>query len=423
MSQPANQRVSGFRGLYSCGSVWSCPRCASVIARKRTDELETVLAKHRRDGGHGVLLTLTLAHGPDHRLSDVWDACNDAWKKLTNNRTWKDLRHYGGLDDFVRITEAVHRYESGWHVHFHVLLLFESVDHAFFGLVMSRHVFRAWRSAVHNLKRGFYASDFGQDVRPATVEEHDEIRSYLFKGLRTWSIADEMARLSSKRGKGSSRTPFQILASIAYSMNTFRDLNLDSLDPSEEGALVRDFEQDLNLWQEWEQASQCRRQITWSKGLKADAGLTPSTDKDLVTDSDHGSEAEQNKEAVDALDQDTSEIAGIPADSWRLGPFVNNPGLQEAIKRIAESAESELDLYVTLKSLAEEHSVEILVGAEWHSYLYRYSRPSFLPRPRRNRPSARTKRWSRMTPEYHSKIISDMKKWRLKRVHFESNCR
>lgn len=407
MNRKPNQRLSGFRGLYSCGSVWACPRCAAIIGTRRADEVSEVLQNHSEAGGHGVMLTLTLAHSIHHDLNDIWDTVSDAWKNFTNNRKWVTMRKGGGLSGYIRGTEATVSTKTGWHVHLHILLLFDSANSAFDCLVQSGTIFQAWSAAVHNLGRGFWAGKYGQDVTPFFYDEDSAaIGEYLFKSSQVWSVADEITRWSIKKGKGEvSRTPFQLLASIANPEDWEVDHNPD-----------------LDLWHEWELASQGRRQLTWSRGLKKKFGpATPEmSNEEIASSVDHGAEescSTDDKHLVDSIDQGTDEVAGITADEWIQTRAAERQNFLEAIRRIAESAQNEDDLKASLKNLGGVSGVEILVGHQWKEHVE--GTLPLLSRRQRNRRGYWTKRWRRRTPEYCREIIDKIEKWNIRTVHFD----
>lgn len=355
------------------------------------------------------MLTLTLAHSVHHGLNDIWDAVSDAWKNFTNNRKWVTIRKNGGLDGYIRGTEATVSSLTGWHVHLHTLLLFDSAESAFDCLVQSGNIFQAWSAAVRNLGRGFWAGKHGQDVSPFHFKEDSaSIGEYLFKSTQVWSVADEISRWSIKKGKGeTSRTPFQLLASIA---------NPDDWEA--------DHNPDLDLWHEWELVSQGRRQLTWSRGLKNKfgSGTSDLSDKAIASSVDHGAEEGNlldDKELVTSIDQGTDEVAGIATDEWIQTRAAQRENFLEAIRRIAESAQNAEDLNASLKNLGGVNGIEILVGQSWQDHVEGKGALPLSQRRRRNRQGYWTKRWRRRTPEYHRKIIDKMESWNIRTVHFD----
>lgn len=57
-----------FANLQTCGSVWMCPVCAAKITEARRTQLQTLVEKHRANGGQVAMLTLTIPHGRDDVL-------------------------------------------------------------------------------------------------------------------------------------------------------------------------------------------------------------------------------------------------------------------------------------------------------------------------------------------------------------------
>ncbi len=122
---PDGERVAGYRGLASCGSVWACPRCSAIINQHRATELRGALSSWGEQGGTAALLTLTIRHHPGQRLRDLWDGVVGSWSRLTAGRPWKEFKARTGVAGAVRVVDVTHG-ASGWHVHLHVLLLLES---------------------------------------------------------------------------------------------------------------------------------------------------------------------------------------------------------------------------------------------------------------------------------------------------------
>src|SRR5580765_64351 len=253
LSLPVGKRVAGYRGLASCGSVWACPRCAAVIGRTRAAELQQVIDWWQKDhSGEVMLMTFTVRHHKGHSLFDVWNAVAGGWTALTrNSKTWKALRADGALGGYVRAVEVTHG-EHGWHVHVHVLALVRDPADLF---AAWDHLQQTWFRAVERL--GFSAREGGQDLRLAGHDAVEVLSGYVTKGVSRWSVADEATRWSVKKGRGESRTPFEILADLAF---------------------LGDAEA-LDLFRAWVDGSWGRRQLEWTprgpEGLRVQAGLVP----------------------------------------------------------------------------------------------------------------------------------------------------
>ncbi len=154
-------------------------------------------------------------------------------------------------------------------------------------------MFARWRAALE--RKGFDASDeHGWDLRRVQLGDGD-LADYFTK------IAHEVTGSHRKEGRrAGGRTPMQLLA--------------DAVDTYEESAMAR--------WWEWEQASEGRRQLTWSTGsrdLRKLAGLGAE-----VTDED-----------VAAEDLDAEARLALSADAWEC---VRHRGRESELLAVAEGA-------------------------------------------------------------------------------------
>lgn len=109
-----------------CGNAWVCPACALKARRDDAERISSVLGAWQARGGSVVMVTLTA--GP-HAGSDGLDALlgrlDGAWKRVVGSRRpWSAFERTHRVGGLVRVLE-VERGRSGWHPHFHVLLLVE----------------------------------------------------------------------------------------------------------------------------------------------------------------------------------------------------------------------------------------------------------------------------------------------------------
>src|SRR3954470_19901756 len=72
ISGEGEERIAGYAGLVTCGSVWACPCCSAKIAARRAEELSTVMRSVLTAGGSASLITLTMRHHAGHKLKDLW---------------------------------------------------------------------------------------------------------------------------------------------------------------------------------------------------------------------------------------------------------------------------------------------------------------------------------------------------------------
>lgn len=296
------ERIAGWRGVVSCGSVWACPRCSAVVAEHRAEELREGLEEWRRQGGAVALLTLTMQHTSDDALDGLWDASAGSWRRLVAGKPWLNFKAAAGVVGTLRVIEVTHG-AAGWHVHLHVLVFLDPARsvrwrgvrgdaqfEAHFAAMASRGpIVRAWQRIVG--RAGFFAAESAQDMRPVSLDEAgSSINRYFVKN--GWDAADEVARGASKKARRGNRTPMGILHDITT------------------GGLVDDVE----LWAEWEQASHGRRQMTWSRGLRGALGLVVVDDTATAADVADGAESD---ELVAAASRGDDVLLILTAEEWR----------------------------------------------------------------------------------------------------------
>jgi len=326
---------AGFGNLQACGSVWGCPVCAAKIMRRRSRELGQVLAWARSEGHTIAMVTLTVRHQRGDRLSDVWDAVGDAWHAVTRGSKWASekpekyqerlekweaarelaiegrgryprggrenrppVRRVGdqerfGVMGWARAAEVTFG-ANGWHVHVHAVVVLRNDQLGAEGqyngqsaaLQLGRRMYERWNASLPENHRGIEGSG-GLDVQISAAAEK-RLAEYLAKdGLDdddvahikasnakgANSVAMEATHGGAKQGKKGGRTPFQILDGLDYDVQTKHAAD-----------------QDLAAWLEWLDASEGRRQITWSQGLRELAGLAEeaAADEEIANEDEGG---------------------------------------------------------------------------------------------------------------------------------------
>jgi hypothetical protein len=261
--------TAGYSGLAHCGSVWACPVCSAKIAARRTSEVEHLLRWNAARGGTVALATFTMSHGRRDRLRDLRKALSVAWRHMTQARAWKRTREQLGCDGYVRAIECTLG-ENGWHLHAHVLLLFDGP--------VSREVLETWTDVLFGLwsdglaRTGMRASrERGVDVRQGTGAL-DGLGRYLSK------LTYEAAGGRFKRGRKGGRTPFELL----------------------DDAINTGLAEDFAAWWEWEEGSKGMQQLVWSNGLKDRCGLTDVSDQEIADE-----------------ELDGEDLVLIDGESWR----------------------------------------------------------------------------------------------------------
>jgi hypothetical protein len=223
-----------FGNLKRCGSVWDCPVCAAKITEKRRKELKQGLTSWVERGNAVYLLTLTVPH---HAGNDVRVMCSQLLKalKFLQNRThWRAFRFAVGLRGTVRALEVTYGL-NGAHVHVHILLFCDGKRKPERADLLS-----SWQKACESAGLP-EPNEHGVDIRDGT---------YAAKYVGKWGLDCEMTKAHVKRGNGSGRTPWDLLRA-SMSGETYAGY----------------------LFQRHSAAFFRKRQLVWSRGLRAELGL------------------------------------------------------------------------------------------------------------------------------------------------------
>lgn len=188
-----------YGNLMRCGSVWTCPVCASKITERRRGEIEKVL----QSGQYKTIfmVTLTLQHSPGDELAGLLNVLNNAVRRLKMGKGWQLFSDRVGIIAYITGLEVTYG-SDGWHPHKHILC-FSSLSE---GEIDVESV-KVWFSERYRRllkKSGNYASPiYGVDVR---IGDGAAAR-YVTK----WGAAAEITKSPVKVGKNGSVTPFQLL--------------------------------------------------------------------------------------------------------------------------------------------------------------------------------------------------------------------
>ena len=196
MHDQAQERAS-FSNVMVCGSVWTCPVCASRITERRRVELSDALHRWQAGGGGVFMVTVTIQHSTEDLLISLRRLLNDSYRKMTERKGYKKIREQYGIVGSVASLEVTHSFRHGWHPHRHVLFFTEKKlsDQDIFNLQAA--FYALWRGVLD--KTGRYV----HDQRGVVVKKgDDQAVDYLCK----WSMAQEVTGASKKIGRGI--TPF-----------------------------------------------------------------------------------------------------------------------------------------------------------------------------------------------------------------------
>ena len=212
------------------------------------------------------LLTLTVRHREGDDLAALVRGLADAFKRLVNGAPWKRFCARVGIVGFVRALEVTHG-ANGWHPHLHAVLLVR--DPAALAGEIEWLRTRWHDCVVEVLGNKAEPNGHGVDLRPCRHA------NYLAK------LGLEVTAPGEKRARGTSRTPWEILADIGASPAPDDKRSPDEIDA--------DRARDVGLWQTWEKAMRGRKMLTWSKGLRAAAKLgRERDDEEIVEDNEKG---------------------------------------------------------------------------------------------------------------------------------------
>lgn len=358
-------RSAGLGGVQSCGSVWSCPVCSAKIQAKRQTEVATALAVARARGWEVAFLTLTMRHKAGHSLNRLWNHLTAAWGSVTTGsgqRAWKHEKELYGIAGYLRLVEVTHG-DNGWHVHAHILLFLDPKRSCLLtarelGMLEDPDCEDLWSARGRTYGAGFTDDDIQQlgnsmflrwrkalnvdGIRPSIrrgvdirrVRADDKISEYFAKQLYhlkgEGSTAHDVTGSHGKEAKNGNRTPFGILAELVDVART------GLLDESRDASAPSSALEDLELWHTFEHASRGRRQLLWSRGLRADLlpALEDQDDQSVVDEAPGGDTyVHADRHALRYITQrrliaDLLEAAESDDTGWNLRGWLDEVGLE-----------------------------------------------------------------------------------------------
>lgn len=243
--------AAGYSGLQSCGSVWADPVCSSKILARRAVEIGAALSQGQALG-HGLgFVTLTMRHRRGQSLDELWSAAGKAWQRAISGKAWEAAQRRCGVVGWVRVWEVTTG-RNGWHVHVHAVVVFDqggSVDRLD---QVASGMFGRW-------SRGLEAAGLDAPLRRgqewhlvAGDDGGQSVAEYLAKLGRSAAGGAALGLELTHVRPGRSRSA--LATAPVWSL----------LDQAADGEAAA-----IHGWHEWERASKGRRQVGWSKGLRA----------------------------------------------------------------------------------------------------------------------------------------------------------
>lgn len=253
--------TAAYAGLQTCGSVWACAVCAAKVAERRRVELQAAMATHKARAGAVTLLTLTTPHQKTDKLSELLENQSKALKRFWSDRSVIAVFKEMGTIGHVRALEVTHGRKSpsnnGWHPHYHCLMFCGSgIDLSRFdGPQMKDWQVRLYlRWAACCLKSGLGEPSYAHGLK---LDDGTKAGNYAAK----WGLEDEMTKGHTKKALHG-ETPFDFLRAYLA-------------DGSDRQAAA--------LFKEFAQTFKGKRQLSWSRGLKAMFAIEEITDEELAT--------------------------------------------------------------------------------------------------------------------------------------------
>lgn len=190
----------GYQGVVTCGSIWTCPECASKISAKRSAEVCELVKAHRKAGGACYMGTLTMEHGLGDDCRILRETASWSWDQLIRSGAMRRLRDQYNIVGYVRSLEVTHG-KHGWHPHLHVLFLARDMSREQQTAVADA-IFERWKHVLE--RRKIKVARMAFDFQRATNDE--AAAQYVAK----WGAGTEIAKGSEKLGRAG-RSPWQLL--------------------------------------------------------------------------------------------------------------------------------------------------------------------------------------------------------------------
>ena len=251
-----NREKALWGNLQRCGSIWSCPVCATQITEKRRVEMGQLIKFWGDQPDADIkLMTLTFSHGQSEPLKVLLSKLKHAIAMFFGSRKFKELSEICKIKYKVRSLEVTYG-SNGWHPHFHILLMTNDVNDLAFSFI--DELAKLWMHCCVSKGLKSPSMKHGLDIRDG---------SYAKEYVAKWGLDYEMTKGNVKKGRKESISPFDLL------QLSIEDKEIHGKTPSK-------------LWQEFAISMKGQRQLVWSRGLKNLIGIDEKDDQELVDETD-----------------------------------------------------------------------------------------------------------------------------------------
>lgn len=252
-----------YSGVKTCSKIWLCPVCSAAIRQARAREIEQGCAMHLGIGGGLGFGTFTLPHKITTPLAESLAAVRSGYKSVREHYATREAFADLGVDGAIRALEITYG-RNGWHPHLHLLWLTRTALNPAACEELRSVLYAGWSRHLDRIGWSAPSEARGVLVLPVSLVKGSEgMAAYLSKVQDPFgapsTVSREMARGDLKKGRKTSRTPFEVA----------------------ESAVAGD-RRDAARFLEYAAATHGARAIEWSRGLKGRLGVLDLDDDDLA---------------------------------------------------------------------------------------------------------------------------------------------
>nr|CRY95267.1 hypothetical protein [uncultured prokaryote] len=253
----------GWTWLVRCASVWFCPVCAPKIMSRRRHELEKGIKIFKKHKFYFAFVTLTIPHSYGVPLVEYMEKLQAVLKRFRSGKSWTNLKKRIGMRGYIRAQEVTCGKKTGWHPHFHELLVLEKKLTKAEQVELTDFLKRRWvrlcaEEGITSARQEADHLRYGVDVRCGS----DPIsQDYLAK-----TVSWELSSLTTKAAREDER---------------FQPLALASMLTDAE-ATEKEKKWAAHLWSEYMIGMYGRVAVYWSPGLKRFCGIPELSDAELI---------------------------------------------------------------------------------------------------------------------------------------------
>ncbi|MBE0501681.1 MAG: protein rep [Desulfuromonadales bacterium] len=257
--------VAYYTKLNVCGSVWTCPICASKITEGRRSELKAACDFWQSSGGQIALVTTTIPHKRSDSLESLvirFQKARILWRKRPSYKTTAKKFGIVGSIRALEITYGV----NGWHPHFHELFFYNLTETLYVNKNHHLHFLQfefvnQWQFAAISAGIKRPSDAYGLDVRNGDFAA-DYVAKFGQESRSGWGVDQELTKGHIKQARVGV-SPFDMLRSF-----------IQTGDISDTAPAQYYIEYALSMFG--------KRQLFWSPGLKQHLQVKERSDQQLA---------------------------------------------------------------------------------------------------------------------------------------------